>query len=750
MNPPAGWQVAVEVHPPEWRFPAEAAWVAGWIAPGPAHLINDVRAWIDGRPVLGLFGLPKPGLDERLLGGRPGPPCAGFVFLLRPHRGAAHLRFEACDAAGQWHPFFATTIRTADDAPGYVAPAPLAAQLPALLPALLKRQHARPDAPLAVLADDVLAAALAEPLDTLPNPPFHGALEEPTQTGWLRYGRLSVTGWLAHRTARITRVTAIVDAVQESTLLHGLPRTDIGGVFADLPGVDRAQFVGHVDLPVTQPLPALLKIFAELDNGEKHLVFARRFQPRIIAGADLALPPRSRRIFARAVWALRRAAPRFGVPVGSASALLAAVRRAWCDYAAEAPAPRRRLAPVLRRLPAATAGSDRPLRILVATHNLNFEGAPWFIFELARHLAAQPGVSVRVVSPADGPLRRAFAELGLTPQVLPLAPAFAARSRAEFDAALRAAGAGIAWDEVDLVIANTMVCFWAVHLARAAGKPALLYVHESTPVRRFFAPMLDPALFPLVEEAFRDAARVVYTADSTRLVHEALDPGNGVLLPSWVDVGRIDAFAAAHDRAALRRKHGLDPEAVLLVNIGSLCERKGQHIFLRAIELLRDELRFTYPGKKIHYVMVGARPGPYFEALRQESRLHGLDGQVFFVPETGDIFDFYRLADIFVCTSFEESFPRVLLESAAFRLPIVSTHVNGIAEMLAPDEAWLHAPGDRYVLAEAMKQALAAHFAGDTRRAERARAAVLARYHEAQSLPQHVALARAAAAGRAS
>ncbi len=750
MTLPAGWQAAVEVHPPEWRFPAEASWIAGWISAGRQQFITDIRAWIDGRPFLGLFGLPKPGLDESLLGGRSGPPYAGFVLLLRPHRGAGTLRIEACDAAGQWHVFFSTPITTAADAPAFVPPAPLAGRLTTLLPTLLKRAQARPGIPLDALAEDAVAAALAEPLDTLPNPPFFGALEEPKSRGWLRYGRLSVTGWLAHRSAKITRLTALVDAVQESTLVHGLPREDVGGVFADLPDVNHSQFVGHVDLPVYQPLPALVKVFAELDNGEKHLVFAQRFTPEIIAGADLSLPPRSRRIFARAAWALRQAGLRLGMPAGTAGAFIAAVRDTWSDYAAEAPEPRRSVRSL--RAPAALVappGPHRPLRLLVATHNLNFEGAPWFCFELVRYLAAQPGVTVQVVSPAEGPLRTAFEEIGLAPRVLDLAPVFAARSQQAFEAALRRAGAGIDWSGIDLVVANTMVSFWAVHLAHSAGKRSLLYVHESTPVRRFFSPLLDPALFSLVEEGFRRAGRVVYTATSTRTVHEHLDTGNSVLLPSWVDVSRIEAFAAAHDRAALRRKHGFDPDAALLVNIGSLCERKGQHVFLRAIELLRDELRFTYPDRKIHFVMVGARPGPYLEALKQEVRLHDLESQVFFVPETRDIFDFYRLADVFVCTSFEESFPRVLLESAVFGLPIVSTNVNGIAEMLAADEAWLHAPGDRYLLAEALKQALAAHFAGDGRRAERARAAILARYHGEISLPLHLALARAVAVERA-
>ncbi|MBI2813977.1 MAG: glycosyltransferase family 4 protein [Opitutae bacterium] len=762
MPESAGWQFAVEIHPPDWSFPAGKTWVGGWIYAGRERLVTDLRAWVDGRPFLGLHGLPKPDLDAKLLG-RPGPPYAGFVLLLKPHRGASLLRLEARDPAGNWTEFFRQPITVAADAAPCPAPPPLADRLVALMPPLLRRRTQQPHAPWAALADEIVSAELAERLDSLPVPPFFGALEEPrSTTGWLRYGRMSVTGWLTHRTAKIRRITALADAVQESPLLLGLLRPDIADIFTDLPGKEHSQFSGHVDLPANQSAPALLKVFAELDNGEKHLAFARRFTPCVIAGADTPLPTLSRVTFAKALWALRASARRHGLPTWDGAKLMAAAKEAWSAYRAEAPAPVRPHRPVA--VTASAPADNSPLRVLVATHNLNFEGAPWFIFELARYLGRQSGISVCVISPQEGPMRRVFEEAGMPVEVVDLTKAFAAASPAELSAALNlTVGASslataqspgreqarshnaINWNETDLVVANTMVSFWAVQLARAAQKPALLYVHESTAVRRFFAPILPPALFPLVEEAFRAATRVVFTADSSRTVFEYLnDRGNFRLLPSWVDVARIDAFAAAHDQAALRRKHGLDPEAVLLVNIGSICERKGQHIYLRAAELLREELRHTYPGKKIQWFMVGARPGLYLDSLKQEAELHGLDNVVF-LPETGEIHDFYRLADIFVCTSFEESFPRVLLESAAFRLPIVSTNVNGIAEMLAPDEAWLVPPGDRYQLAEAVKSALAAHFAGDTTRADRARAAVVRRFHEANSLPLHLALAREAA-----
>jgi len=345
-------------------------------------------------------------------------------------------------------------------------------------------------------------------------------------------------------------------------------------------------------------------------------------------------------------------------------------------------------------------------------------------------------------------MRRVFEEQGMNVQVLDLSRMFSATSQTQFSEYLREAFTQMNLSEIDLVIANTMVTFWAVHAAKQVNIPALLYVHESSAIRRFFEPILHEALFPVVEEAFEIAQRVVFTANSTRQVFDYLNRhGNFALLPSWVDVTRIDAFSKKHDKESLRKKHGLDPDAVIVANIGSICERKGQHIFIRTIELLQEELRLTYPSRKIQFAMVGARPGYYLESLKEDVRLNNLDNALF-LSESREIYDFYRLADIFVCTSFEESFPRVLLESAIFRLPIITTNVNGIAEMLAPEEAWIIPPGDRYQLGDAIKQALAAHYANNTKRADKARESVNRRYNESNSLPLHTALAYEALATR--
>jgi glycosyltransferase involved in cell wall biosynthesis len=391
------------------------------------------------------------------------------------------------------------------------------------------------------------------------------------------------------------------------------------------------------------------------------------------------------------------------------------------------------------------AEAPRPLRALAITHNLKFEGAPIFLFELARFLASEPGVEITIVSGEDGPLRARFEQAGLKVEIWEVAALTGARTPAAFEAAMRAFAASKPWDHAEVFVCNTLLTFWAVHLAAHLGRPSAFYIHESNPVKRFFAASLPVPMQTVAEDALRLASRVVFTAHATRALHEEFNHNDNFrTLASWVDFGRIDDFARTHDRAALRRRHGLDPDAVIVTNIGSVCERKGQHIYIRAIDLLRKDLPVLFPGRKIQWVIVGARPGLYQETLTEDIQLMGLqDLKVF--PETPDIYDFFHLTDLLVCTSFEESFPRVLLEGMVFGNRIVSTNVNGIAEMLThSDEAWLVPAGDQHKLAAALKGALAEHFAGNTKMLSMARARAARHYHHARALPAHAQMVREA------
>jgi len=737
------WQHALEIHPADWRFPAGKSWIAGWLVSRSGRAPADVRAWIDQRPFLGLCALPRPDVQQAIAG-RTDAPASGFSFLLEPHRGARRLRLEVCDLSGHWEEFAALGISVSADAePTPAEPVP---DYTALLRQLLQAHRRSPATPLGALATEVVAAHRAQPLDTEPNPPFWGKLEEPAATGRLKYGRLTVTGWLAHKERSITALTAVLDPEAPIPLRHSLPRRDVSSLFAELRDTTNSQFLGNVNLPPDLPLPAALRIFATLDNGHTELVFTRRFRPSIEASDEPPLPVLSFLSFARAALALRRAAKSQGIPTAG---LLAAARSVWATsrtVSALRSHPSSSPLPLASLLPSAS----RPLRLLLATHNLNLEGAPILLFEQARHHAAVPGVSVRIVSPEDGPLRARYEALSIPVEVWDTAAIHTATTAAQCDAAIAALAAAHPLPDIDLIVGNTVLTFWTVPLAARLNKPSLLYLYESSSVEKLFAGAGLPAhLRDAAAAALRDATRVCFAANATMAVHQQQNiHDNFRLVPSAVDVARIEHFVAASDRLALRRKHGIPADVPLVINVGSVCERKGQHIYLRGIARLRRQWPTTFPGRPFPlFLMVGARESLFLEAIRQEMAVFQFSDTVRVIPENGEVDDFFRMADLLVSTSFEESFPRVLLEAMAFGVRIVSTDVFGVPEMLvANDEAHLIPAGDPAKLAVTLVKALGEHFAGDTGKITAARSRVLRDFDTTQLLPQHLALARETAA----
>jgi O-antigen biosynthesis protein len=366
-----------------------------------------------------------------------------------------------------------------------------------------------------------------------------------------------------------------------------------------------------------------------------------------------------------------------------------------------------------------TVRSDRAMNVegvnytslLLVTHNLNLEGAPLFLFEYATWMVRQGRFRVELVTCEDGPLRSGYEDLGVRITVIDRHPLFAAKSPQEFAEQLAQVRRQVPVDTVDVVVCNTMVSFWAVHLARLAGKPSLWYIHESTSLHRFFHKMLLPEMLGGVRTALSSATRVCFLCEASRAYHEDENVrGNFRNVRSWIRLAEIEKFKRAHRRPDLRRKHGFAEDDVVVANIGTVCERKGQHIFIRAVEQLVRSPQGAGPGQH-RFVLVGARPGIYLDILTADIARLGLDLKL--VPETREVFDFMLLSDVFVCSSFEESFPRVVLEAMAFRTPIVTTDVHGVVEMVRQrTEAYLVQPGDVAGLATMIKTCLAKERSG--------------------------------------
>ncbi len=138
-----------------------------------------------------------------------------------------------------------------------------------------------------------------------------------------------------------------------------------------------------------------------------------------------------------------------------------------------------------------------------------------------------------------------------------------------------------------------------------------------------------------------------------------------------------------------------------LLFVGRLAVVKGVPVLLRALHQVAAE----HPD--LHLTLIG--DGPERAALEDEARALGLSGMVDFVGYKGqsEVAQALRDADILVLPSFAEGLPVVLMEALAARVPVLTTRIAGVAELVEDGiSGRLVAPGDPTDLANALRALL--------------------------------------------
>ncbi|MEG5038794.1 MULTISPECIES: glycosyltransferase [unclassified Microcoleus] len=316
-----------------------------------------------------------------------------------------------------------------------------------------------------------------------------------------------------------------------------------------------------------------------------------------------------------------------------------------------------------------------PIRVLMCSNSLDFTGAPLHQYEIAVKLAAEGVIKPIVLCTTEGPLRQAYEQQGIEVIVRdnPLEHIY---QRDAYDEAIRSFSTEIASLKVDTIYANTLENFFVVDAAREIGIPVVWNVHESEPWQTYFN-RFGSEIAARALECFRFPYKVIFVADATRDRYWSLNSHhNFTVIHNGLDLSKLQNS----DYGELPRKSlGVAAEDVVILLLGTVCERKGQQDLVKALSLLPDKWH-----NKIRCFIVGDRPSIYSNKLAElvGELPQELRQRVTVVPETGETAKYYKAADIFVCTSRVESFPRVILEAMACDLPIITTPVFGIREQV--------------------------------------------------------------------
>ena len=126
--------------------------------------------------------------------------------------------------------------------------------------------------------------------------------------------------------------------------------------------------------------------------------------------------------------------------------------------------------------------------------------------------------------------------------------------------------------------------------------------------------------------------------------------------------------------AQLRVDRGTAPGRIVIGAVGRLMPEKSFELAIQVVKNLLDR------GHDVELWIAGE--GPSRQSIESRIIDLGVRDRVHLLGFCADVKAFYESLDVFLLSSQREGLPNVILEAAAFRLPIVSTRVAGVPSML--------------------------------------------------------------------
>ena len=207
--------------------------------------------------------------------------------------------------------------------------------------------------------------------------------------------------------------------------------------------------------------------------------------------------------------------------------------------------------------------------------------------------------------------------------------------------------------------------------------------------------MINGAM-PVVKQSIACADRIIAVSEaSKKFISHFVDEDKVIVVPNGVDVER---FVPPADKNDAKRSFGFDGKKVVLY-LSRLSIRKGPHVLVSATALIKDDVETVIAGD-----------GKLLHVLKTQAKLLGVSQRIRFISEVSDdkVPLLFQAADVFVLPSITaEAFGIVLLEAMASCVPVISTKIGGIPEIINESKAGLLVePMDETELAEAISRLL--------------------------------------------
>jgi glycosyltransferase involved in cell wall biosynthesis len=248
---------------------------------------------------------------------------------------------------------------------------------------------------------------------------------------------------------------------------------------------------------------------------------------------------------------------------------------------------------------------------------------------------------------------------------------------------------------------NSFWAFWKnaafILMAKAAGMKVVAHLHGGA-FHKFYRG--NPPLVQLLISRIMRSADVIVALSNwwkSFLLEEVVDTTRNVtVIPNSVDLMFADIVGSA--------SYGAERDAHLVLFVGAIGHHKGVFDILQAVPLVVERQPNAY------FVFVGTE-----QALGEQAQVQkacseaNLGSAVRFLGQvTGQAkLDVFLKASIFILPSYGEGLPYALLEAMGSGLPVISTPVGAIPELVKEGRnGFLIQPGDYRALADRISRLL--------------------------------------------
>ena len=224
-----------------------------------------------------------------------------------------------------------------------------------------------------------------------------------------------------------------------------------------------------------------------------------------------------------------------------------------------------------------------------------------------------------------------------------------------------------------------------IRLAKIFGKKVFTHFHAGD-IENYY-PFQSKIGRKFIRQAIRSSDKIIAVSEeSAGQLRNITGSSNIFVSPNAIDTSVFKPGKRSSDERQT-------DQTVRLLFVGAIGKLKGEKDLIEALAILRDR----YSDIKVSFLGYGAENlKSYCEQLKVHHFIEFL-GAVSMTERIG----FFQKADIFVLPTYAEAMPMSVIEAMAAGLPVISTTVGGIPELIENGvDGLLYAPGDVNALAE--------------------------------------------------